>query len=258
MSSLGDQLTTSVLVVGSGASGLRAAIEVAEAGVAVVVVTQRAREDAQAGAAWDDAEWAPAPARLGDTGERHSAETSPQSRCRGPDGGHRCAHRHRQLLGPGARLRPQIRRAHRPGDHPVRSGAARAPGPTTGPSAPAPRPSCRTPWCGPRRPACAAHPCGPPRPESPSRDATRPTMPDPPCEGDRQRREIFVRRPVTDAGVAWSGGYEPSRPVPWARSPQTRRAPCEISEGKVHEGRSDRRNRTHRFQGRLQAQRTRS
>ena len=46
MSSLGRQLTTSVLVVGCGASGLRAAIEVAEAGVAVVVVTQRAREDA--------------------------------------------------------------------------------------------------------------------------------------------------------------------------------------------------------------------
>ncbi|WP_062651300.1 FAD-binding protein [Streptomyces maremycinicus] len=79
MSSLGHQLTTSVLVVGSGASGLRAAIEVAEAGVAVVVVTQRAREDATA-SAWDDAEWAPAPARLGGTGERHSADTSRQSR----------------------------------------------------------------------------------------------------------------------------------------------------------------------------------
>lgn len=33
-----------------------------------------------AGAAWDDAEWALAPARLGDTGERHSADTSRQSR----------------------------------------------------------------------------------------------------------------------------------------------------------------------------------
>ncbi|MER7688474.1 FAD-binding protein [Streptomyces sp. NPDC097610] len=80
MSSLGHQLTTSVLVVGSGASGLRSAIEVAEAGVAVVVVTQRAREDAPASAAWDHAEWAPAPARPGDTGERHSADTSRQSR----------------------------------------------------------------------------------------------------------------------------------------------------------------------------------
>ncbi|MFC8244769.1 FAD-binding protein [Streptomyces chartreusis] len=50
------------------------------AGVAVVVVTQRAREDAPASAAWDDAEWAPAPARLGDNGERHSADTSRQSR----------------------------------------------------------------------------------------------------------------------------------------------------------------------------------
>ncbi|WP_107092854.1 FAD-binding protein [Streptomyces sp. NRRL B-24085] len=46
MSSLGHQLTTSVLVVGSGASGLRAGVEVAEAGVAVAVVTERARAGA--------------------------------------------------------------------------------------------------------------------------------------------------------------------------------------------------------------------
>lgn len=36
MSSVGHQLATSVLVVGTGASGLRAAIEVAEAGVSVI------------------------------------------------------------------------------------------------------------------------------------------------------------------------------------------------------------------------------
>jgi succinate dehydrogenase/fumarate reductase flavoprotein subunit len=39
-------------VVGSGASGLRAAIEVAEAGVAVVVVTQWAREDTPDAMVW--------------------------------------------------------------------------------------------------------------------------------------------------------------------------------------------------------------
>lgn len=79
MSSLGHQLTTSVLVVGSGVSGLRAAVEVAEAGVAIVVVTHRASEDAPASAAWDDAEWSPA--RLGDS-RQHSVETLRQSRLR--------------------------------------------------------------------------------------------------------------------------------------------------------------------------------
>ncbi|MGW3099632.1 FAD-binding protein [Streptomyces sp. NPDC001102] len=80
MSSLGHQLTTSVLVVGSGVSGLRAAVEVAEAGVAVVVVTHRASEDAPASAAWDDAEWSPA--RLGDSRQHYSVETLRRSRLR--------------------------------------------------------------------------------------------------------------------------------------------------------------------------------
>ncbi|MFJ3671133.1 FAD-binding protein [Streptomyces sp. NPDC090106] len=48
MSSLGHQLATSVLVVGAGGSGLRAAIEVAEAGVAVVAVARRMPEHAAA------------------------------------------------------------------------------------------------------------------------------------------------------------------------------------------------------------------
>ncbi|MFI8536212.1 FAD-binding protein [Streptomyces aquilus] len=60
-------------------------------------------------------------------------------------------------------------------------GSGSGPGATiTGRTASAPRPRCRTPWCGPRRTVCAAHRCGPPRPGSPSRGATRPTMPDPP------------------------------------------------------------------------------
>ncbi|MFF0095342.1 FAD-binding protein [Streptomyces canus] len=82
MSSLGHQLTTSVLVVGTGASGLRAAIEVAEAGVAVVVVTQRPREDAPASAGWDDAEWAPASARLGEPGSGTRLTRRGRAACR--------------------------------------------------------------------------------------------------------------------------------------------------------------------------------
>ncbi|MDH6493627.1 succinate dehydrogenase / fumarate reductase flavoprotein subunit [Streptomyces sp. SAI-127] len=46
-----------------------------------------------ASAAWDDAEWAPAPARLGDTGERHSADTSRQSHLRAALPGERIAPR---------------------------------------------------------------------------------------------------------------------------------------------------------------------
>lgn len=45
MSSLGHQLATSVLVVGAGTAGLRAAIEVAEAGIAVIAVTRRTADD---------------------------------------------------------------------------------------------------------------------------------------------------------------------------------------------------------------------
>jgi succinate dehydrogenase / fumarate reductase flavoprotein subunit len=45
MPSLGHQLATSVLVIGAGEEGLRAAVEVAEAGVAVMVVARHTADD---------------------------------------------------------------------------------------------------------------------------------------------------------------------------------------------------------------------
>ncbi|MFD8565519.1 FAD-binding protein [Streptomyces sp. NPDC059639] len=58
MSSFGQQLATSVLVVGAGEAGLRAAIEVAEAGIAVMAVDRCARADGHsvtASGSFDDA-----------------------------------------------------------------------------------------------------------------------------------------------------------------------------------------------------------
>lgn len=77
MSSLGHQLATSVLVVGSGASGLRAAIEVAETGVAVAVVTQRPSDNAPAREWYEAAEWESTAAHPGDG---HASDTLRESR----------------------------------------------------------------------------------------------------------------------------------------------------------------------------------
>jgi succinate dehydrogenase / fumarate reductase flavoprotein subunit len=75
MSSLGHQLATSVLVVGTGGSGLRAAIEVAEAGVAVIAVIKRAADDVAPVMTAGGFEGVPAIAGTGDTWERHAADT---------------------------------------------------------------------------------------------------------------------------------------------------------------------------------------
>ncbi|MEU9336600.1 FAD-binding protein [Streptomyces sp. NPDC048290] len=75
MSSLGHQLATSVLVVGAGQAGLRAAIEVAEAGVAVIAVTNGAADDVPtARAAWA-AGPGPTAADTEDAGERYAAHS---------------------------------------------------------------------------------------------------------------------------------------------------------------------------------------
>ncbi|MFK0119571.1 FAD-binding protein [Streptomyces sp. NPDC090994] len=73
MSSLGHQLATSVLVVGAGGSGLRAAIEVAEAGVAVIAVAKRADQGAPAATVSGGAPWETA--GTGEAWERHAADT---------------------------------------------------------------------------------------------------------------------------------------------------------------------------------------
>ena len=75
MSSLGHQLATSVLVVGNGAAGLRAAIEVAEAGVAVVAVAHRSGDGVPAAAEVGGSETVPAVTGPGGTWERHMADT---------------------------------------------------------------------------------------------------------------------------------------------------------------------------------------
>ncbi|MFD6188908.1 FAD-binding protein [Streptomyces sp. NPDC060275] len=79
MSSLGHQLATSVLVVGAGGSGLRAAIEVAEAGVAVVAVAKRPAEGALPDAPSGGPAWA-AVTDGGEAWERHAADTLREGR----------------------------------------------------------------------------------------------------------------------------------------------------------------------------------
>ncbi|MGW2714018.1 FAD-binding protein [Streptomyces sp. NPDC001356] len=74
MSSLGHQLATSVLVVGADGAGLRAAIEVAEAGIAVIAVTRRTA-DAVHDVMTSGPPAEEPPVRPEDTWERHAADT---------------------------------------------------------------------------------------------------------------------------------------------------------------------------------------
>ncbi|RPK32711.1 FAD-binding protein [Streptomyces sp. ADI93-02] len=72
MSSLGHQIATSVLVVGTGGSGLRAAIEVAEAGIAVMAVGKRTAGDTHSVMASEGHNLIPTAA---DRWEQHAADT---------------------------------------------------------------------------------------------------------------------------------------------------------------------------------------
>ncbi|MFE2314599.1 FAD-binding protein [Streptomyces sp. NPDC059441] len=79
MSSLERQLATSVLVVGTGRSGLRAAIEVAEAGVAVIAVGKRPAADTHPVMASGGINAALATTDPADTWEQHAADTLQES-----------------------------------------------------------------------------------------------------------------------------------------------------------------------------------
>ncbi|WP_327138443.1 FAD-binding protein (plasmid) [Streptomyces sp. NBC_01340] len=79
MSSLERQLATSVLVVGTGRSGLRAAIEVAEAGVAVIAVGKRPAADTRPVMASGGINAALATTGPADTWEQHAADTLQES-----------------------------------------------------------------------------------------------------------------------------------------------------------------------------------
>ncbi|MFG3660871.1 FAD-binding protein [Streptomyces sp. NPDC047706] len=79
MSSLGHHLATSVLVVGTGTAGLRAAVEVAEAGVSVIAVGKRTAEDAHGVMAAGGINAASATVGPAATWEQHAADTLQES-----------------------------------------------------------------------------------------------------------------------------------------------------------------------------------
>ncbi|MGO3845942.1 L-aspartate oxidase [Agrococcus casei] len=73
------RIATSVLVIGSGGSGLRAAIELAESGVDVVVVGKRPRSDAHTSLAAGGINAALSTMDDGDTWQQHAADTIKES-----------------------------------------------------------------------------------------------------------------------------------------------------------------------------------
>ena len=79
MSPRNHQLATSVLVIGTGGSGLRAAIELAESGVAVLAVGKRPAPDAHTSLAAGGINAALATTDPADTWEQHAADTLQES-----------------------------------------------------------------------------------------------------------------------------------------------------------------------------------
>ncbi|MGO2863184.1 MAG: FAD-binding protein, partial [Brevibacterium sp.] len=72
-------ISTSVLVIGTGGSGLRAAIEVAESGVDVLAVGKRPKEDAHTSLAAGGINAALATVDPEDTWQQHAADTIKES-----------------------------------------------------------------------------------------------------------------------------------------------------------------------------------
>lgn len=79
MTSPERQRSTSVLVIGSGGSGLRAAIELAERGTDVLVVSKRPRHDAHTSLAAGGINAALATVDPGDSWQQHAADTLKES-----------------------------------------------------------------------------------------------------------------------------------------------------------------------------------
>jgi succinate dehydrogenase / fumarate reductase flavoprotein subunit len=79
MSNGEQQIATSVLVVGTGGSGLRAAIELAEQGVDVLVVGKRPKNDAHTALAAGGINAALATMDAEDTWQQHAADTLKES-----------------------------------------------------------------------------------------------------------------------------------------------------------------------------------
>ena len=79
MGSTEQQISTSVLVIGTGGSGLRAAIEIADRGVAVLLVGKRPRSDAHTTLAAGGINAALGTMDVEDTWEQHAADTLTES-----------------------------------------------------------------------------------------------------------------------------------------------------------------------------------
>src|SRR6187549_1852309 len=79
MTSPERRLSTSVLVIGAGGSGLRAAIELAESGVDVIVLGKRSKDDAHTSLAAGGINAALATMDPEDTWQQHAADTIKES-----------------------------------------------------------------------------------------------------------------------------------------------------------------------------------
>jgi succinate dehydrogenase / fumarate reductase flavoprotein subunit len=79
MSTVDQQIATSVLVIGTGGSGLRAAIELAERGIGVLVVGKRPKTDAHTMLAAGGINAALATVDAEDTWQQHAADTLTES-----------------------------------------------------------------------------------------------------------------------------------------------------------------------------------
>ena len=75
MSTRERQISTTVLVIGTGGSGLRAAIEVAEHGIDVLAVGKRPRQDAHTSLAAGGINAALGTMDEGDSWQQHAADT---------------------------------------------------------------------------------------------------------------------------------------------------------------------------------------
>jgi len=79
MTNTEQQIATSVLVIGTGGSGLRAAIELAERGISVLVVGKRPKTDAHTTLAAGGINAALATMDASDTWQQHAADTLTES-----------------------------------------------------------------------------------------------------------------------------------------------------------------------------------
>jgi succinate dehydrogenase / fumarate reductase flavoprotein subunit len=79
MTNVEQQIATSVLVIGTGGSGLRAAIELAERGIDVLIVGKRPKTDAHTTLAAGGINAALATMDADDTWQQHAADTLTES-----------------------------------------------------------------------------------------------------------------------------------------------------------------------------------